>query len=161
VFDRDGNALRDPGRPLSSRERAQALDSHLGKVVRIDMDGSVPADNPFVQQAGASPEIWSYGHRNVQGAALHPPPASCGRTSTARRAATSSTARAAGRNYGWPEITFGREYVTGTQDRRGHGARRRRGAAAAVDAVDRAVGHGLLHRRRCSRSGRATCSSAR
>ncbi|MDV7402306.1 PQQ-dependent sugar dehydrogenase, partial [Arthrospira platensis SPKY1] len=54
------------------RNQAQTLDNHLGKVVRVMPDGSVPDDNPFVGQAGVLPEIWSYGHRNIQGAALHP-----------------------------------------------------------------------------------------
>lgn len=54
------------------RERAQRLDEHLGKVARINPDGSMPGDNPFVGRPGALPEIWSYGHRNVQGPTLHP-----------------------------------------------------------------------------------------
>ena len=54
------------------RDRVQSLDNHIGKVVRIDRDGKAPTDNPYLKQAGALPEIWSLGHRNIQGAALHP-----------------------------------------------------------------------------------------
>ena len=71
------------------RPQAQQLDSHLGKIVRIRPDGSAPPDNPFVGQAGALPEIWSLGHRNVQAAAFDPRRAGSGWSSTARRAATS------------------------------------------------------------------------
>ncbi len=72
VFGRDGNLFVTLGDRYSFRDRAQDLGSHMGKIVRIRPDGSVPPDNPFVGKAGALPEIWSYGHRNVQGAALHP-----------------------------------------------------------------------------------------
>jgi hypothetical protein len=77
----------------TQRDSAQDLGTHIGTVVRINPDGSAPADNPFAGREGAKAEIWSYGHRNIQGAALHPPPASCGRTSTDRAAATRSTSR--------------------------------------------------------------------
>ncbi|MEF8761614.1 MAG: PQQ-dependent sugar dehydrogenase [Candidatus Accumulibacter sp. UW25] len=72
-------------------QRAQRLDDHAGSVIRLHDDGRVPADNPFVAQPGALPEKFTIGNRNVQGAALHPRPANCGRTSTGRRAATRST----------------------------------------------------------------------
>ena len=60
------------GDHCSHRDEAQNLGNHLGKIIRIAPDGAVPPDNPFVGRAGAKPEIWSYGHRNSQGAALHP-----------------------------------------------------------------------------------------
>ena len=72
VFGSDGNLFVTLGDRNSERDGAQDLGSHLGKVVRIRPDGSIPDNNPFVNTPGALPEIWSYGHRNVQGAALHP-----------------------------------------------------------------------------------------
>jgi len=74
VFDRQGRLYVGLGdrQQDEPRELAQDLGGHLGKVVRINADGSVPSDNPFVGRAGARPELWSYGHRNVQGADLHP-----------------------------------------------------------------------------------------
>ena len=115
VFDRAGNLFVTLGDRFHPRERAQALDSHLGKIVRIDMDGSVPADNPFLQQAGASPEIWSYGHRNVQGAALHPATGELWAHEHGPQGGDELNRVLPGRNYGWPVITFGREYVIGTK----------------------------------------------
>jgi aldose sugar dehydrogenase len=72
VFARDGSLFVTLGDRFSRRDDAQLLGNHHGKVVRIEADGRVPADNPFATRAGALPQIWSYGHRNVQGAALHP-----------------------------------------------------------------------------------------
>jgi glucose/arabinose dehydrogenase len=89
AFDRSGHLFVTLGDRYSLRDRAPDLGTHIGKVVRIRTDGGVPADNPFAGRAGALPEIWSIGHRNVQGAALHPSTGGCGPTSTARRAATS------------------------------------------------------------------------
>lgn len=66
----DGTLLVTLGDGFDFREQAQKLDNHFGKIVRIRLDGAVPSDNPFVQQAGARAEIWSYGHRNVQGLAV-------------------------------------------------------------------------------------------
>ncbi len=68
----DGNLFLTMGDHFRYRDEAQNLGNHLGKIVRIRPDGSVPPDNPFVGRPGAKPEIWSYGHRNSQGAALHP-----------------------------------------------------------------------------------------
>jgi glucose/arabinose dehydrogenase len=95
------------------RNRAQGLDNHLGKVVRLRTDGSVPPDNPFVGQAGALPEIWSYGHRNPQGAAIEP---STGRLWTGEHGPQGGdevNTPARGANHGWPVITFGVEYGSG------------------------------------------------
>ncbi len=109
VIARDGNlfiALGERGQ----KERSQELGTHYGKVVRIKPDGSVPADNPFLKQAGAQPEIWSYGHRNIQGAALHP---ATGALWTAEHGAMGGdeiNQPRPGRNYGWPVITYGKDY---------------------------------------------------
>jgi len=74
VFDGEGHLFITLGERSKEEFRGQAqdLDSHLGKIVRVSLDGSVPEDNPFVDQAGALPEIFSYGHRNIQGAAMNP-----------------------------------------------------------------------------------------
>ncbi len=68
----DNNLFLTMGEHFTYRDEAQKLASHLGKIVRIKPDGSVPDDNPFVGRKDAKPEIWSYGHRNSQGAAIHP-----------------------------------------------------------------------------------------
>jgi glucose/arabinose dehydrogenase len=85
----DGKLFLTLGERFSRKEDAQKLDNHLGKIVRINKDGSVPQDNPFVGKAGALPEIWSYGHRNSQGAALAPD-GTLGCMNMGRRAATKS-----------------------------------------------------------------------
>ena len=72
VQGRDGNLWLTLGEHFTHRDEAQNLANHLGKIVRVTPDGDVPKDNPFVGRANARPEIWSYGHRNAQGAALHP-----------------------------------------------------------------------------------------
>jgi len=94
-------------RPM--RPQAQRLDSHLGKVIRIHADGAVPHDNPFVARAGASPEIWSLGHRNVQGAAIGPDGALWTVEHGARGGDELNRPRA-GANHGWPDVAYGVEY---------------------------------------------------
>jgi glucose/arabinose dehydrogenase len=113
VFARDGRLFVTLGDRFHHRERAQALDSHLGKVVRIEPDGGVPADNPLAGRADARAEIWSWGHRNVQGAALHPLTGELWTHEHGPQGGDEVNRTLAGRNYGWPEITYGREYVTG------------------------------------------------
>jgi glucose/arabinose dehydrogenase len=109
VFADDGTlflALGDRG----ERDRSQQLDSHVGTVVRILPDGGVPADNPFVGRAGALPEIWSYGHRNQQGAVLNPWTRALWTHEHGPRGGDEINIPEAGKNYGWPVITYGREY---------------------------------------------------
>jgi glucose/arabinose dehydrogenase len=113
AFGRDGTLFVTLGDRFSLRDRAQDLGTHLGKVVRIRPDGSVPEDNPFAKRAGALPEIWSYGHRNVQGAAVHPTTGRLWTHEHGPQGGDEVNVTLAGRNYGWPAITFGREYVTG------------------------------------------------
>jgi len=94
-------------RPM--RKFAQQVDSHLGKVLRIDRDGKVPADNPFVKQVGALPEIWSIGHRNIQAAAFD----AQGRlweVEHGTRGGDELNLVERGRNYGWPVVAYGEEY---------------------------------------------------
>lgn len=93
-----------------TREDAQALSLPMGKVLRIRPDGTVPPDNPFVGRRGARPEIWSYGHRNLQGAALHPETGHLWTVEHGAMGGDEVNAPKAGRNYGWPVITYGRDY---------------------------------------------------
>jgi len=89
---------------------AQDLGTHLGKVVRINPDGSVPQDNPFVGQKGALPEIWSYGHRNPQGAAIHPETGKLWENEFGPMGGDELNIPAAGANYGWPVVSWGKHY---------------------------------------------------
>ena len=106
---RDGNLFVTLGERYQ-RDRAQELGNHLGKLVRIRPDGQVPPDNPFIGRAGALPEIWSYGHRNVQGAALHPGTGELWTVEHGAQGGDEVNRPQAGRNHGWPVITFGRDY---------------------------------------------------
>ncbi|MGL1832880.1 PQQ-dependent sugar dehydrogenase [Rhodocyclaceae bacterium SMB388] len=115
AFADDGTLYVGLGDRSSHRDRAQALDSHLGKIIRIHADGSVPTDNPFVGQAGVLPEIWSYGHRNIQGAAIHPESRVVWSNEHGPQGGDEVNVGVAGANYGWPVITHGREYGTGAR----------------------------------------------
>ena len=115
VFARDGRLFVTLGERFSERHEAQNLGNHLGKVLRLESDGRVPADNPFAKTPGAAPEIWSYGHRNVQGAALHPQTGQLWTCEHGPQGGDELNVDEAGRNYGWPDITYGREYVTGAK----------------------------------------------
>jgi aldose sugar dehydrogenase len=110
VFRRDGTMFITQGERMRFSEQAQNLNSGLGKVVRINRDGSIPRDNPFVGKAGARPEIWSYGHRNVQSAALHPETGVLWTVEHGARGGDELNHPEAGKNYGWPVISYGREY---------------------------------------------------
>jgi glucose/arabinose dehydrogenase len=110
VFTRDGTLFVTQGDRIGYRERAQDLSSGLGKIVRINADGSVPKDNPFVSRSGARPEIWSYGHRNVQSAALHPDTGQLWTVEHGARGGDELNHPEAGKNYGWPVITYGVDY---------------------------------------------------
>ena len=111
VFDRSGALFVTLGDRYSRKESAQDLKTHLGKLVRIAPDGSVPADNPFVgREGGALPEIWSYGHRNMQGAALHPVTGRLWTLEHGARGGDEINLPEKGRNYGWPVITYGVDY---------------------------------------------------
>ena len=113
AFDRQQNLFVTLGERFHYRDAAQRLDSHLGKIVRIRPDGSVPADNPFIGRTDALPEIWSYGHRNVQGAAIHPVTGVLWTHEHGPQGGDEINIPKAGANHGWPVITYGREYVTG------------------------------------------------
>src|SRR5687768_4402358 len=92
---------------------AQELWTHLGKIVRLHDDGRVPADNPFVGRAGARPEIWSYGHRNPHGLAVHPETGMLWESEHGPLGGDEINVVRRGANYGWPLVTFGREYDGG------------------------------------------------
>jgi glucose/arabinose dehydrogenase len=115
VFARDGRLFVVLGDRFSRKDDAQKLDNHLGKVVRIEADGKVPADNPFVSTPGAQPEIWSLGHRNMQGAALHPGTGELWATEHGPQGGDELNVVRAGKNYGWPLLTYGRNYGIGTR----------------------------------------------
>lgn len=114
AFDRRGHLFVTLGersdRPM--RPQAQDLGSHMGKVIRINADGAVPADNPFVGRQGALPEIWSLGHRNVQGVAVAPDGA-VWTMEHGTRGGDELNRPEAGKNYGWPVIAYGIEYAGG------------------------------------------------
>ena len=93
--------------------KAQLLDHLQGKIVRIGADGAIPADNPFVGRGDARPEIWSYGHRNVQGMAFHPRTRALWSHEHGPMGGDEINLPLPGRNYGWPLATFGREYSGG------------------------------------------------
>jgi glucose/arabinose dehydrogenase len=92
---------------------AQDLSNHHGKIVRLHDDGRVPADNPFVSRAGAKPEIWSYGHRNVQGLAIHPETGDLWADEHGPQGGDELNLIQPGKNYGWPVIGYGVNYTTG------------------------------------------------
>jgi glucose/arabinose dehydrogenase len=110
VIDDEGYLFITLGERFNYRERAQDLDTTLGKIVRINRDGSIPADNPFVGQANIRPEIWTFGHRNVQGAALHPETRQLWAHEHGARGGDELNVIQKGHNYGWPVITLGRDY---------------------------------------------------
>ena len=110
VFRRDGTMFITQGDRMRYREQAQDLQSLLGKVVRINKDGTIPRDNPFVNREDARPEIWSYGHRNVQAAALHPETGELWTVEHGARGGDELNRPERGKNYGWPVITYGVDY---------------------------------------------------
>ena len=95
------------------RMQAQNLDSLLGKIVRINSDGTIPKDNPFVGKEGARPEIWSIGHRNVQAAALYPGTGDLWEIEHGTRGGDEINVARKGKDYGWPTIAYGIEYRGG------------------------------------------------
>jgi glucose/arabinose dehydrogenase len=110
VFARDGTLFITQGERFDYRDQAQNLSSGLGKIVRINPDGSVPRDNPFVGRAGVRPEIWSYGHRNVQSAGIHPHTGQLWTVEHGARGGDELNRPEAGKNYGWPVISYGVHY---------------------------------------------------
>ncbi|MEN8129077.1 MAG: PQQ-dependent sugar dehydrogenase [Pseudomonadota bacterium] len=114
VFERDATlyiSLGDRGKRLS----AQQLDDHRGSLIRVNDDGSVPTDNPFVGKVGIKPEIFTYGNRNIQGMALHPTTGGLWTHEHGPQGGDEVNIMNPGANYGWPVITYGVNYVIGTR----------------------------------------------
>jgi glucose/arabinose dehydrogenase len=121
VFDREGYlyiSLGDRG----DRPRSQRMDDHAGSVIRLHDDGRIPEDNPFVSRQGVRPEIYSYGHRNIQGMALHPETGEVWTHEHGPQGGDEINIVRPGANYGWPVITYGVNYGIGT--RIGEGTRK-------------------------------------
>jgi len=112
VFAPDGTLFVTVGDRFSpqNRAKAQTLDNDIGKIVRIKADGSIPADNPFVGKAGARGEIWSYGHRNPESAAINPWTHKLWIVEHGPRGGDEINIPEPGKNYGWPVITYGIDY---------------------------------------------------
>jgi len=110
VFGRDGTLFVTLGDRFDYRDKVQDVAVTLGKIVRIHPDGSIPRDNPFAARSGADPAIWSYGHRNVQAAALHPETGQLWTVEHGARGGDELNHPEAGKNYGWPVITYGIDY---------------------------------------------------
>jgi len=113
VFDRQGLLFITLG-DRGDQQRAQRLDDHAGSIIRLHDDGRVPADNPFVDRPGARPEKFTLGNRNVQGAALHPRSGELWTHEHGPQGGDEINLIRSGVNYGWPVITYGRNYGTGT-----------------------------------------------
>lgn len=112
VFARDGTMFVTLGERFRDpwRQQAQNLRSHLGKVVRLQPDGTAPGDNPFIGRDDALPEVWSHGHRNVQGAAIHPETGKLWISEHGPRGGDELNVVKPGGNYGWPLVSHGVEY---------------------------------------------------
>lgn len=140
VFGRDGTLFITQGDRQNQRPKVQDLGTTIGKVVRINRNGSIPADNPFVGRSDARPEIWSVGHRNAQGATLD----ASGRLWTVEHGAQGGDELnhpEAGKNYGWPVISFGKEY---SGDKIGEGITAREGMEQPVHYWDPSIAPGDL-----------------
>jgi len=109
AFDDTGHLFIGQGE-RNDRPTAQRLDMLQGKLVRLDREGNVPRDNPFLGQAGARPEIWSYGHRNMQGMAFDPRTGTLWQSEHGPRGGDELNLPQPGRNYGWPVVTHGINY---------------------------------------------------
>ena len=110
AISRDGSLFITTGERYGEKDRSQSLESHLGKVIRVNADGSVPKDNPYVNHASARKEIWSYGHRNMQGAAIHPATGRLWTHEHGPRGGDELNVTLPGKNYGWPVIGYGIDY---------------------------------------------------
>ena len=120
VFDRNGYLFltlgdRGDSPAKGAAQRAQQLSDHAGKSIRLHDDGRVPADNPFVKTPGARPEIFTLGNRNMQGAALHPETGRVWTHEHGPQGGDEVNILSAGANYGWPVITYGANYGSGTK----------------------------------------------
>jgi glucose/arabinose dehydrogenase len=131
VFDKDGNLFVSIGEKFDpdSRVKAQQLNSLLGKIVRITTDGKPAAGNPFINNQGARPEIFSYGHRNPEGLDINPVTGELWESEFGPKGGDEINIIRAGKNYGWPVITYGREY---SGDQVGEGIQQKAGMEQPV-----------------------------
>jgi glucose/arabinose dehydrogenase len=113
VFTPQGDLFITLGDRGARRDDAQLLSGHFGKVVKVNKDGSPAAGNPFISVADAKADVWSYGHRNLQGAAIHPQTGALWTHEHGPQGGDEINISAAGKNYGWPLITYGEEYGGG------------------------------------------------
>ena len=115
VFGRDGTLFVTQGDRsiIPGRMQAQKMDSGIGKLVRINTDGTIPKDNPFVGKESVRPEIWSFGHRNIQSAALNPATGELWEIEHGTRGGDEINIARKGKDYGWPTIAYGIEYQGG------------------------------------------------
>ncbi|MBA2409206.1 MAG: PQQ-dependent sugar dehydrogenase [Gammaproteobacteria bacterium] len=111
AFAPDGTLFVTTGDRYDLRQDVQDLSTTIGKVIRINADGTIPQDNPFVDRPGTKPEIWSYGHRNLQGAAIHPETDQLWTLEHGAMGGDELNHPKAGLNYGWPVITYGVDYT--------------------------------------------------
>ena len=110
LFLMDGTLLITSGDAFNHREQAQKLDNHYGKILRLNDDGSIPEDNPFLSLSDALPEIWSYGHRNLQGIVKSPDGKIIFEHEHGPKGGDELNIIEQGKNYGWPAITYGLDY---------------------------------------------------
>lgn len=108
AFDRTGALFVTTGDRQNLRALVQQTDNHIGKIIRITEDGGIPPDNPKID--GWLPEIWSIGHRNLQGATIHPETGQLWTVEHGTKGGDELNHPDAGKNYGWPDVTYGREY---------------------------------------------------
>lgn len=109
VFDGNGHLYLTSSHRLDP-DAPQRLDTHVGKLLRLNDDGSTPADNPFVGRADALPEIWSYGHRTMMGLLVHPQSGALWELENGPHGGDEVNVITPGKNYGWPVVTYGRAY---------------------------------------------------
>lgn len=131
IFDRSGNLLASTGErsDLETRPQSQSVSSGLGKIVRINKDGQPVSDNPFMGQAGARPELYSIGHRNPQGLAIHPVTGDLWESEHGPKGGDEINKVVPGANYGWPVVTYGIEY---SGQRVGEGIQQKEGLTQPV-----------------------------
>ena len=110
LFLRDGTMLVTSGDGFNYRDQAQTLDNHVGKIIRLNDDGTVPDDNPFLGVDDALPEIWSFGHRNPTGLTLSEDGKTIFEHEHGPKGGDELNIVTAGKNYGWPLITYGSDY---------------------------------------------------
>ncbi len=114
LFAKDGSLFITLG-DRGDQDRAQDISDHAGSLIRINKDGSIPKDNPFVNNPNAKPEIYTYGNRNMQGIAMHPETSDVWTIEHGPQGGDELNLMKPGVNYGWPVITYGANYGTGTK----------------------------------------------